>query len=264
LPTRVDRSCKRAAIGEKRAVTIKGNLKDMNLSSIITLNCNEGKRACLHIKHKGKEATIFFDAGQVVHAALGSEEGEEVIHQLLNWDKGTFEMEQNVAPPKHTITSHWQTLLLDGIRRIDESAVDRDELDITTDPEGKERKKMNIDNLNKAIDGLKKDLGDALIAADIWTVADGQIIAGINPQPKAAAVFNKVTIDMSKSLKTAGFPDLGKYFLLDLVGGFIALAIPLGDYEWGMMMDAKKAPLGLLLNVVIPQAIDAFEKAIAA
>jgi hypothetical protein len=129
---------------------------------------------------------------------------------------------------------------------------------------GKERKKMNIDNLNKAIEGVKEELGDALIATDIWTAADGQIIAGINPQPKAAALFNKVTMDMGKSLKTAGFPELGRYWLVNLVGGMIGIVIPLGDYEWGMMLDSNKAPLGLLLNVVLPQAIDAFEKAIAA
>jgi hypothetical protein len=259
LPTRVERSCGRAAVREKRVVTIKGNLKDMNLSSIITLNCNEGKRACLHIKDKGREATIFFDAGQVVHASLGSEEGEVVIYELLNWDKGTFEMEQNVAPPKHSITSHWQTLLLNGMRRIDENSAGLNELD-----KGKERRRMNVENLNKAIDTLKKDLGEGLVSADIWTAVDGQIIAGINPQPKAAALFNKLTMDMAKNLKTAGFPELGRYWLVDLVGGMIGIVIPLGDYEWGMMLDSNKAPLGLLLNVVIPQAIDSFEKAIAA
>ena len=123
---------------------------------------------------------------------------------------------------------------------------------------------MNVENLNKAIDTLKEDLGDGLIAADIWTAADGQVIAGINPQPKAAALFNKLTTDMTKSLKTAGFPELGRYWLVDLVGGMIGIVIPLGDYEWGMMLDSNKAPLGLLLNVVLPQAIDSFEKAIAA
>jgi hypothetical protein len=128
----------------------------------------------------------------------------------------------------------------------------------------KEKSKMNVENLNKAIDILKKDLGEALIAADIWTAADGQIIAGINPQPKAAALMNDLTTNMSKNLKQAGFPEIGKYWLVDLVGGVIGIVIPLGDYVWGMLMDSKKAPLGLLLNVVIPQAIDSFEKAIAA
>ena len=123
---------------------------------------------------------------------------------------------------------------------------------------------MNVENLNKAIDTLKEDLGEALISTDIWTTADGQSIAGFNPQPKASALMNKLTLDMTKSLKTAGFPELGKYWLVDLVGSMIGIVIPLGDFTWGMLMDANKAPLGLLLNVVIPQAVDAFEKAIAA
>jgi hypothetical protein len=123
---------------------------------------------------------------------------------------------------------------------------------------------MDIKKLNEAIEVLKEDVGKALIATDIWTTADGQSIAAFNPQPKAAALFNQLTDYMVKTLKGSGFPELGRYYILDLVGGLLAIAIPLGDYEWGMLIDSKNAPLGLLLNVVIPKAIDTFETAMAA
>ena len=61
----------------------------------------------------------------------------------------------------------------------------------------------------------------------------------------------------------AGFPPLGRFLLYDLVDGMMAIAIPLGNHQWGMLIDGTKAPLGLLLNVVFPKAIDAFEEAIA-
>jgi hypothetical protein len=44
----------------------------------------------------------------------------------------------------------------------------------------------------------------------------------------------------------------------------MACVIPLGEYQWGLLLDSTKAPLGLLLNVAIPNAIDRFEEAIAA
>jgi hypothetical protein len=50
---------------------------------------------------------------------------------------------------------------------------------------------------------------------------------------------------------------------MDLVDGNMAVLMPLGEYQWGMLLDSTKAPLGLLLNVIIPQVIDKFEEAIA-
>jgi hypothetical protein len=275
-------------VGEERAMTIKGDLKDMNLSSIITLNCNEGKRACLQIGQGNREASVFFDKGQIVHAVLGSEEGEEVVYELLTWDEGTFEIVPNVPPPKHTITTHWSGLLLDGMRRVDEDAANRDGSDNVMEFEGKEEIlgdgrsppkdvkeedyivvkekeafKMNVKKLNEAIEILKEDLGGALLMADIYGTADGQSIVGFKSNPKACALMGKLVQLTSDSLESSGFPPLGRYLLYDLVDGKMAIAIPLGEYQWGMLIDGTKAPLGLLLNVVIPKSIDAFEEAIA-
>ena len=121
---------------------------------------------------------------------------------------------------------------------------------------------MNVEKLNAAIEILKGDMGDALLATDIFGSADGQSIAGYNTQPKASALFNQLTGYLTKSLQGAGFPPLGRYYMLDLVDAKMVIVIPLGDYQWGMLVDTNKAQLGLLLNVVMPKIIDAFEEAI--
>lgn len=157
-------------------MTIKGNLKDMNLPSIVTLNCNEGNQACLRINNKGREAAIFFDDGQVVHAALDSEEGEEVVYELLTWDKGTFEMEQNVSPPKRTITTNWSVLLLDGMRRIDEGAANWDGSN-KMEFEGKEVRMMakkgavaaRLEEMAKEIPGF---VAGAVVGSDGLAIAE--------------------------------------------------------------------------------------------
>jgi len=66
----------------------------------------------------------------------------------------------------------------------------------------------------------------------------------------------------NQALQGAGFPGLGKYCIFDLVDGKLVVLIPMGDYAWGMLVDGKKAQLGLLLNVALPKAIAAFEDAI--
>ena len=123
---------------------------------------------------------------------------------------------------------------------------------------------MNVKKLEEIIKGLQKELGDALLATDIWTTADGQILAGINPQPAAAALFNRMTGIINNALKGSGFPLLNKYFLVHLEGGHIGMSMPLGEHQWGWLLDAKKAQLGLILNVVLPKTIDAINEAVAA
>jgi len=121
---------------------------------------------------------------------------------------------------------------------------------------------MNIKKINQAIETLKEDVGDGLIACDIFTVADGMSIASYNPQPKASALFNQLTTTIMKTLRNARFPNLNKYYILDLEGDHLVIILPLGDYRWGILVNSKKVQLGLLLSVAIPNSIETFEEAL--
>jgi len=121
---------------------------------------------------------------------------------------------------------------------------------------------MNVQKLNQAVEIMKKDLGEGLLATDIWMVADGVSIAAYNPQPKATALFNQLTTYLADTLEDSGFPGLGKYYILDLVDNNMVIILPMGEYRWGMMVNSLKIQLGLLLNIVIPKIIDAFEDAV--
>ena len=123
---------------------------------------------------------------------------------------------------------------------------------------------MDVKKLEEIIKNFKKELGDALFATDIWTTADGTIIAGLNPQPAAAALFNRISLLVNNALKGAKFPLLNKYYILHLEGGNISAAMQFGDYQWGILVDTKQVQLGLLLNVHIPNTMDAIKEALAA
>lgn len=126
----------------------------------------------------------------------------------------------------------------------------------------KKELEMNIKKIQEGVDILKEDLGSGLVATDFWASADGQSLAGYNPQPKATALFNKITVDLSKSLKAAGFPNLGDYYLIRLEDGKFVIVLPMGKYQWGMLIDGEKVQLGLLINIVLPKIIESFEAAI--
>lgn len=123
---------------------------------------------------------------------------------------------------------------------------------------------MDAKKLEEIVKNFKKELGDALLATDIWTSADGTIIVGINPQPKAAALFNRISMLINDTLKGSKFPLLNKYYLTHLEGGNIAATMLFGDYQWGVLVDVKQVQLGLLLNVHIPNTMEAIKEALAA
>ena len=122
---------------------------------------------------------------------------------------------------------------------------------------------MDIKKLNKVVKEVHEDLGEALVSTDIWSVADGQSIAGYNSNPKAAALMNRVGQQFIDSLIGADFRSLDKYYILDLKDGKLMICLLCGDYHWGMLLDAEKVHLGLLLNVVTPKCINGVTEALS-
>ncbi|MFB3925067.1 MAG: hypothetical protein ACE14T_03355 [Syntrophales bacterium] len=121
---------------------------------------------------------------------------------------------------------------------------------------------MNIQKLNDCMEILKKDLGEGLVASSIVSTADAQtLIATEHSKPGAATMFSELTNSIQEAL-SQGYPPLGKFYYLDLAGNKGILFLPFGDYQWGIAIDTQKAKLGLLLNVILPKIVNAFEDAI--
>ena len=173
-----------------------------------------------------------------------------------------FSVEKNIRQiPEFNINKSIEHILLETSKALDDRKREQEKQSITHKNNLKEDH-MNVKKLREAIEVLKEDLGDGLLATDIYTVADGQSIAGYNTQPKASALFNRVTQNLVSSLKSAGFPGLGKYYILDLVDEKLVMILPMADFQWGMLLDKTKTQLGLLLNIILPKALDAFEEAL--
>jgi len=101
-------------------MAIKGRLSEMSLPVLVQLTCNEGDMARLNVRQGEEEGVLYFEGGNIVHAVLGAQTGEEAVYELLTWEDGEFELESDISPPERTITVSWSGLLLEGMRRIDE------------------------------------------------------------------------------------------------------------------------------------------------
>jgi hypothetical protein len=120
---------------------------------------------------------------------------------------------------------------------------------------------MNIQKLNLCMDILRKDLGGGFVASCIITTEDGQVLVSTDKANIAAAtLLNDATTFISNAIKT--YPaELGQYYYIDVAGNMAVLVIPLGKYQWTITINKKLVKLGLLLNVVLPAIINAFEDA---
>jgi CheY-like chemotaxis protein len=105
---------------------VRGNLREMGLPSLITVLCNEGKQAALSIRHGGREGTLFFERGEICHAVLDGRVGEEAVYEALTWSEGEFVMTMGRSTPEHTVHASWSGLLLEGLRRLDETSFDQE------------------------------------------------------------------------------------------------------------------------------------------
>jgi hypothetical protein len=115
---------------------------------------------------------------------------------------------------------------------------------------------MNSSKVKQIINFIQEELGNGILSADIYSANDGQSLGGINSKPKVAALLARVTAQLQAAIKAAGFKGLGPYYLITIEENMVAVVIPMGTYECGMMIDTNKAKTGLVLNVVLPGILD--------
>lgn len=120
---------------------------------------------------------------------------------------------------------------------------------------------ININALELAIQDLRGTLREGLLATDMWEREAGLSLASFNTQPVAVALFTRITIELETSLADSKFPGLARYYLLDMEGGHTVVVINHGSILQGILVDNKRANLGLVISVAIPRMIDAVTKA---
>jgi CheY-like chemotaxis protein/predicted regulator of Ras-like GTPase activity (Roadblock/LC7/MglB family) len=107
------------AIEEKKG--FMGTISDFQLSDLIQMNCLGRMTTALNIRGDDYQGSIYIDEGNIVHASCSDKEGQDALFEMLSWSGGNFSTERGKRAPKETIIKGWQSLLLEGKRRVDES-----------------------------------------------------------------------------------------------------------------------------------------------
>jgi predicted regulator of Ras-like GTPase activity (Roadblock/LC7/MglB family) len=221
-------------------MAVRGNLRDMGVAELIQHTCQEGMTARLSLEAGGEQAAIFFEAGEVVHATRGDQQGEQVIYDILGWSEGAFSLDADVRPPVRTIYRSYAGLLLEGARRMDEGAIGivKEEADPLPRPEGgSQPQEMSLmDATAQALAKIQGVAGTVLVADDGVVLA--QAIAGDAEKEGAVAAFVAAAADQTgEILQLGGFRRAG---VTMGVGSMLVLRHM--DHFVGLLLDGSASP----------------------
>lgn len=101
-------------------MALVGSLKDLKLANIIQINCIERNVAKVSVSSSDTGGSIYFTNGAIVHAEYGPYVGERAVHEMLALNDGEFKVEAGLESPTRTITHPWNSIVLEGLRLIDE------------------------------------------------------------------------------------------------------------------------------------------------
>jgi CheY-like chemotaxis protein len=200
--------------------------------------------------------SLILDAARIKDEAPAEKEDRMVIgpadiieieiEKLENDDEFTSNVDKDVGTALGSSTSG-----------LDEAEHDKGEIKKT-----KRRIIIDLKKLKDSVKILKQDLGEGLLAMDIFVSADGKSLAGFNTNPQANKLFNELTGFLKGALNKSEFPGLGSYYILDLEDGKMIIVIPFFECQCGMLVDRSKTQIGLLFNAAIPQVISTLEKSL--
>ncbi|MBM3153936.1 MAG: DUF4388 domain-containing protein [Chloroflexi bacterium] len=219
-------------------MALQGTLDDFEITELLQLPYH-GKKTCQLIltSERGK-AALYYDKGQVVHAQFQDKTGEEVIEEIIDWDKGSFEIGQDTPPPQRTISKDLHSLLLFVVKTRDE----RTFAERKDQQQGDELTK----ELAAQLETYRKSSGLAIHLSIIDN--SGEIIAQASDPEKTQAYISEleqlvsslVTMYPREGLKKAFYEDaLGIVSTMRITDSWVLLAVserdcPLGAISMGL------------------------------
>src|SRR5260370_31760173 len=104
---------------------LTGELSDLSLAELIEFFCNQRKAGRLKVIYSVGPGYFYLQSGSVVHARIGVLRGVEAVYYALTLPNASFTFSPAFEPPEHTINQPWTSVVLEGLRRMDEGIAPR-------------------------------------------------------------------------------------------------------------------------------------------
>ncbi len=102
-------------------VGFSGAISVQTLPDVVQLYILSSATGLLSVRHAQGEGQLYFDRGSIVHAVTRSARGEEAFYEVMMVSGGDFSMRMGASAPERSVTTDWQALLMESVRRIDEA-----------------------------------------------------------------------------------------------------------------------------------------------
>jgi hypothetical protein len=109
-------------------MALVGDLKEISIATLLQLNCVEKNTAQLTVSTPKGPAMVFMDKGEIIHAVFAGIRGEEALYRILSFSQGEFRVAEATERPDRTITASYQSLLLEGMRVLDETKKGKEQI----------------------------------------------------------------------------------------------------------------------------------------
>lgn len=119
---------------------------------------------------------------------------------------------------------------------------------------------MNLNEVQATLTDMEDSMLGGLAAIDVFSKTSGMSVAGRRSSPRACALFNILVDRIGDTIRKSGLPvpDSIQQTLLRLGddGQVMIVVVDLTDkYRMGMALDCNRAQLGIVVSVVLPDAI---------
>jgi response regulator RpfG family c-di-GMP phosphodiesterase len=101
---------------------VSGSLAEMSLPEMVQVLWHGRKTGALKIRASGVAGEIHFVSGSIYNALWQNLRGEEAFYAMLGLREGDFALDPNFHAPQQLIAESPESLLLEGMRRMDESS----------------------------------------------------------------------------------------------------------------------------------------------
>lgn len=106
---------------QRTARGVSGSLREMPLPDVIQVLSRTKKSGVLRVSTGGFTGEIQLGSGAIYNASYRELRGEEALFALLAMTEGEFALDPSFVPSSRVIHESTEQLLLEGMRRIDES-----------------------------------------------------------------------------------------------------------------------------------------------
>jgi len=209
-------------------MALTGELSDLSLAELIEFFCNQRKTGRLKVTYTVGPGYFYLQSGSVIHARIGVLRGIEAVYYALTLPNASFAFSPAFDAPEQTINQPWTSVVLEGLRRMDEGVKPGDPF-----PEG-----------HHAVEEVK---------AEETKVAEPQTLQqNVVAESKAIPVLNQKLEKPLFKAPAADLPDMGAFlFQTDSPSRFgpwkviaaVALVVVTIAVPWGWYARSKATRL---------------------